>query len=223
MSEDDKTGTEATPTNAAGGGTQPEPGAGKTFSQDELDAILADRLRRERAKYEDYDALKDKAAKYDKAEEAQKTELEKAQEKAQALERAAQEQQSTYQQKLIRMEVRMQAATMGFKNPDDAYLLADLDGVSLDDEGNILGAKAALDALAKAKPYLLGDPPKPPAPNTQGGEGNPPESGREVLTPGEQRAAELAQHAGYNVDMNRVRELKRRSAVVRHRAPEQQE
>ena len=50
----------------------------RTFTQAEMDAIIGDRLKRERAKYADYDALKDKAAKYDEAEEASKSELQKA-------------------------------------------------------------------------------------------------------------------------------------------------
>ena len=60
-------------------------GSEKTFTQAELDAAVENRLARERAKYSDYDALKDKAAKYDQAEEARKSELQKAQESAAAL------------------------------------------------------------------------------------------------------------------------------------------
>lgn len=55
---------------------------GKTFTQAELDAAVEQRLARERAKYSDYDALKDKAAKFDQAQEAAKSELQKAQEQA---------------------------------------------------------------------------------------------------------------------------------------------
>lgn len=55
---------------------------GKTFTQAELDAAVEQRLARERAKYADYDALKDKAAKFDQAQEAAKSELQKAQEQA---------------------------------------------------------------------------------------------------------------------------------------------
>lgn len=74
-------------TQAAGAAAQrpPEQSAGKTFTQAELDAIVADRLARERAKYPDYEALKDKAAKYDAAEQAGKSELQKATEQAAAL------------------------------------------------------------------------------------------------------------------------------------------
>lgn len=58
----------------------------KTFTQDELNAIVGDRLKRERDKYADYEALKEKALKLDELEEASKTELQKATERAQQLE-----------------------------------------------------------------------------------------------------------------------------------------
>lgn len=58
----------------------------KTFTQAELDAIVSDRLKRERSKYEGFEDLKAKAAKLDELEEANKTELQKATERAQALE-----------------------------------------------------------------------------------------------------------------------------------------
>ena len=59
--------------------------AGKTFTQAEMDAIIGERLSRERAKYADYDEVKAKAAKYDEVEEANKTELQKAVEERDAL------------------------------------------------------------------------------------------------------------------------------------------
>lgn len=58
----------------------------KTFTQDELNAIVADRLARERSKYADYDELKTKAEAFDKAAEESKSELEKAKERIAALE-----------------------------------------------------------------------------------------------------------------------------------------
>ena len=57
---------------------QPE----RTFTQAEMDAIIGDRLARERAKYADYEDMKAKAQKYDAQEEASKTDLQKAQEQA---------------------------------------------------------------------------------------------------------------------------------------------
>lgn len=58
---------------------------GRTFTQEEMNAIIADRLNRERSKYADYDTLKTKAEQFDKAQEAGKTELQKETDRANAL------------------------------------------------------------------------------------------------------------------------------------------
>lgn len=60
---------------------------GKTFTQAELDAIVSDRLKRDRAKYADYEDLKAKAAKLDEIEEAAKSDLQKATERANELQK----------------------------------------------------------------------------------------------------------------------------------------
>ena len=50
-----------------------------------MNSIVNDRLKRERAKYEDYEELKAKASKLDELEEANKTELQKAHDTVEAL------------------------------------------------------------------------------------------------------------------------------------------
>ena len=59
----------------------------RTFTQTELDSIINERLQRERSKYADYNALKEKADSYDQYVEANKSELQKAQDKAAALQK----------------------------------------------------------------------------------------------------------------------------------------
>ena len=54
-----------------------KPPAGTTFTQADVDRVVADRLKRERAKYADYDALKAKADAADKAGEKDKSEAQK--------------------------------------------------------------------------------------------------------------------------------------------------
>lgn len=56
----------------------PKPEFQPITSQEQLNALLGDRLARERAKYADYEDLKAKATKFDEAEAANKSELEKA-------------------------------------------------------------------------------------------------------------------------------------------------
>lgn len=57
----------------------------KTFTQAEVDAIVGDRLKRDRQKYADYETLKEKADKFDELEESNKSELQKAIERGDAL------------------------------------------------------------------------------------------------------------------------------------------
>lgn len=66
--------------------TTPESGA-RTFTQEDVDRIVAERLRREREKYADYDDLKAKAA----AADASKSELQKLAERLAAAEKRLQE------------------------------------------------------------------------------------------------------------------------------------
>ncbi len=75
-----ETVNQATNQNGTEAGTQE-----RTFTQSELNAIVTDRLSREREQYADYAAIKEKAAKYDAAQEADKTDLQKATEKVAAL------------------------------------------------------------------------------------------------------------------------------------------
>ena len=73
------------------GANNPAPAPDRTFSQAEVDAIVRERLTRDRVKYADYDALREKAAKLDELEEASKTELQKAQDRAAALDKELKE------------------------------------------------------------------------------------------------------------------------------------
>lgn len=70
-------------TNATAANEQPE--QPKTFTQEEVDRIVSDRLSRERTKYADYATLKEKAEQYDASVEASKSELQKATERADSL------------------------------------------------------------------------------------------------------------------------------------------
>lgn len=59
----------------------------KTFTQEEVNGIVAERLSRDRQKFADYETLKKKAEEFDKMQEASKSELQKATEKAENLEK----------------------------------------------------------------------------------------------------------------------------------------
>jgi len=68
-------------------GTLTESKESRTFTQEEVNSIVEGRLKKESAKYSDYEELKAKASKFDEMEEANKTELQKATEKADALQK----------------------------------------------------------------------------------------------------------------------------------------
>ena len=83
--------------------------------------------------------------------------------------------------RLIQAETRVAAATMGFVSPEDAYRLADLAEVVVDDDGSVSGVKKALEKLAKDKPYLLDG-------KRDGSPGTPPRSGtRAPAGPGQRQ------------------------------------
>jgi hypothetical protein len=58
-------------------------------------------------------------------------------------------------ERVIRAEVRAQALALGFADVDDAWALIDRAAVSLDDSGDVKGAKEAVKALATKKPHLI--------------------------------------------------------------------
>lgn len=119
-------------------------------------------------------------------DEEEMSELEKAQARVKELEQAeadakslAEAQALEVNEKLIRAEVRVVAGTMGFVSPGDAYHLANLAEVSVDDEGEVKGVEQALKALAKDKAYLLDE-------KKEGGVGTPPRGGKRRSSKGEQ-------------------------------------
>ncbi|CEP67875.1 Protein of unknown function DUF4355 [Moorella glycerini] len=86
------------------GGQQP----GKTFTQEELDRIIADRLSREREKYKDYNDLKKAAEELKKIKEAQMSEAEKLQARLAELERSlAEKDREAAEAKLEVMKLRI--------------------------------------------------------------------------------------------------------------------
>lgn len=158
----DASTTTTTTTGAPDAGAAGDGGGGagagpKTFSQEEVDRIVSERLTRERSKLGDIKDLQRRAAEYDKLAEAQKSEVQKAADAAKAAAEQATraERDSHWQARIVRAEVRA-AAGGKLADPEDAVRLLDLSSFDLDDEGNLDTAKvaAAIDALLKAKPYL---------------------------------------------------------------------
>lgn len=167
------------PTSGEGQGQQESGQQERTFSQGDLDRIVKERLERATARYADYDDLKKKAAELQKLKDSELSETERLKKQMAEMEQAKADAERTAQvreleinEKLIRAEVRVLAATMGFVSPDDAYRLANLGEVEIDEEGLVKGVDKALKALAKDKPYLLSSD------NGKAGVGTPPRGGK---------------------------------------------
>jgi hypothetical protein len=150
---------------------------GRTFTQQEIDRIVAERLTRQKEKYADYEALKDKATKWASYEEAQKTETQK---QAELFAKMQLERDTALQvanDRLIRAAFLADAARLGVLYPGDVYALADLSGVTIDERGTVQGATEAVKAVVEAGRVPLqaqagaGIAPKPQPGKLDGGAG----------------------------------------------------
>lgn len=133
------TATTTDTASAATGSTTDGGNAGKAFepitSQEDFDARLSDRLKRERAKFADYNDLKARADEADKLRKEQETASEKA--VREAREQAAAEERAKNAPRLVSAEFR--AAAKGVLDADTvAGLLEDLDLTKyLTDKGEV--------------------------------------------------------------------------------------
>lgn len=108
------------------------------------------------------DALK-KLQVFEKAEDDRKkaalSEVEKAALAKKQAEDEAKNLKTQLQDERIKNAVLTEAAKQAFADPLDAYTLVDRESLEIDDDGKVDGksVEAAVKALAKAKPYLLGE------------------------------------------------------------------
>ncbi len=142
-------------------------------SQEELDRLIADRVRR--AKPADYDELVALRTAKEAEEEAKKTEQQKQDDERKERERKTNEKNSKANAKLIRAEVLAEATALNALDADIvAQLLMGSKDIRVDDEGEVTGAKEAVAALLTDKPSLV----KGKTPGASGGEfgGNDPKT-----------------------------------------------
>lgn len=195
-----------------------KPESTKTFTQEELDEIIAKRLERERKKYADYEELKAKLAEYEKQEEERKraemSEIQRLQadlqakiEAEQALQKQLSQLQETIKQEKIRNAFIVKAQLAGIAYVDDAYRLADFSGVEVDEDGNVKGIDAVVEQLVKNKPFLLSDEKKNPKPvgDVTGWQKRSDKTKEQLLA----EAAEKARNSGRIEDLAAYAKLKR--------------
>lgn len=138
----------------------------KTFTQSQLDELIAKRIERERKKFADYEDIKTKASEYEKALEekrlAELSEKERAEELAKKYEAEKQELaaqleaiRSQAQQERIRNEFIKVATSANIAYLDDAITLADLSAVNIDEDGKVVGIDDVVKTLVENKPFLV--------------------------------------------------------------------
>jgi hypothetical protein len=139
--------------------TQAEPKAPeptRSFSQTDVDRIVQDRLAREHQKYEGFDELQKKAAQFDKLEEEQKSELQKALDRVEKAEKDSTDATTRVHDAILKTAVAVEAAKKNVIDIDAALALIDRAALEFDDDGNPKNIAETMDALLKAKPYLVG-------------------------------------------------------------------
>lgn len=125
----------------------------KTFTQPEIDRIIAARLDQERKKYADYDTVKAELAKLKTSVQTPAPEV-NADQRLTALETQSQTLTKRNQELTIEAAIVKQAATIGL-DPAAAAKLVDTSKLSVGDDGNVTGIEDAVKAVAEQYPGLL--------------------------------------------------------------------
>lgn len=153
--------------NAADGGQQSEAGP-RAYTQAEIDAIIRDRLARERQKYADYDALKEAAERWRQHEEAQKTAEQRQAEELAKLQAELETTKRYAAEALLKARVIAAAGQLRAKVPEDAWRLVDPAALSEADDGAV--AEAVKSLIEAGRLPTLDKPTAPPLDGGAGGE-----------------------------------------------------
>jgi len=164
-----------------------------TMTQDELNALIAKEKAKAKKPYANYDEISAKLAELEKAEEQRKlaemSEQERIQAELSTYKKAAEEAEAARSQALelanqrsIKAEFKLAAAGANIRADalEDAYILVDKSGITVDEGGNVVGVSEALEALVTAKPYLI-EVKQPQNPKIIGEPNNPKEEERKTL------------------------------------------
>jgi formate-dependent nitrite reductase cytochrome c552 subunit len=165
----------------------------KTFNQDEVNRIVADRLKREREKFGDVEELRQKAKDYDALQEQQKSELQRAADQAAREKERADKLEETIRSERTRNAVTSAAAKADFHDPEDAFRLLDASDFEVDEDGMVRNLDKLISNLAKDKPHLI----KGEATSTGSGDGGPRGKTTTAKTPGEQFGDLIAEQLGH--------------------------
>lgn len=129
---------------------------GQEPTKERFDAEYVRKLRAEAAEYRK--RLRDLEQAVKKHEEAKLSETERLQRRLAELEAERATWQREVQERVLRYETMLAAGRLGVVDPEAAYRLLDLSLLEYDDDGRPTNLEAALRALLKDKPYLVGQP-----------------------------------------------------------------
>lgn len=133
----------------------------RTFSPDDVERIVRERLARDRKDRPSDDELKklrERAAKLDEIEAANQSELERAQKEAEDLRKEIETERAARNEASLRATVVAEAAKKNVVDPDAALALIDRTTLEFDDSGAPSNVPDVLDALLTARPYLVAQP-----------------------------------------------------------------
>jgi hypothetical protein len=148
-------GTEGDPkdVNADGKNADGQPGDGnaggkapKTYTQEEMNVTIRERLKRQEKKYADYADLKKAASEWEAHQENQKTELQKLEETVLRLEGEKADAIQATNDAILKAAFSTEAGKLGAQFPEDAHLLVDLSEFEVEG-GKVDGVEEAVKAL----------------------------------------------------------------------------
>jgi hypothetical protein len=143
-------------------GDPPEGDPPKSFSQADVDRIVAERVKRVKLTAPaDYDDLKAKATKLDEIEAASRSDLEKAQEAQRRADERATAAEARANETARRHAIEREASKQKAADPDDIFAVLQTtpkyrDMVTMDDDGQVTGVDEAVKAILADKPHLVG-------------------------------------------------------------------
>lgn len=146
----------------------------KTPSAAELEAELAKTRDALKQANSESATRRKKLEEYEKAEQARRdaelSETEKLNKRLADAEQQKEQALKTANDRLLKAAFVAEAALAGAEFPGDAFLLADRTSVTIDEDGNVTGAKEAVEAIVKSGRLPLKDK-RVKAPNLDGGAG----------------------------------------------------
>jgi hypothetical protein len=119
------------------------PEAPRSYTQEDFDRVIGRTRSEERAKFADYETLKEKAERYDEAANAAKTAEERLQEQLADRERELEQLRTSQREAVVNSAIGQAASKLGVVDLDAATKLIDRSALEFDDSGSAAQRRAA--------------------------------------------------------------------------------